>query len=56
MSNQPAVEMMPGAWLMVPLVIENEIWGSLSLSVPQQPFVSEEGLVSLVQQLPIRSK
>ncbi|MGB3296173.1 MAG: PAS domain S-box protein [Phormidesmis sp.] len=48
-TNQPAAEAMPGAWLMIPLAIDNEIWGSLSLSVSQQPFRWEDGFVSLVQ-------
>ncbi len=48
-SNQPATETMPGAWLMIPLVIENEVWASLSLSVPQQPFHWEDELVSLLR-------
>ncbi len=48
-SNQPAAETMPGAWLMIPLVISGEIWGSLSLSVSQQPFCWEDELVDLIR-------
>ena len=48
-SNQPATEAMPGAWLMIPLVIEGEVWASLSLSVSQRPFRWEDELVCLLQ-------
>ena len=47
--NQSAAEAMPGAWLMIPLVIEGEVWASLSLSVSQQPFRWEDELVSLLR-------
>ena len=48
-TNQSAAETMPGAWLMIPLVIEGEVWASLSLSVSQRPFRWEDELVSLLR-------
>lgn len=47
-TNKTAAEVIPGAWLMVPLVIENRLWGSLSLST-SQPFDWPDNLVNLTQ-------
>ncbi len=49
MTNQSAAETMPGAWLMIPLVIEGEVWASLSLGVSQRSFYWEDELVSLLR-------
>ncbi len=46
--NKPTAEAIPGAWLMIPLVIDNQLWGSLLLSTPQ-PFDWPNSLVDLVQ-------
>ncbi len=48
-SNQPAAQSMPGAWLMIPLVVDNKVWASLSLSISQQPFHWEDELVDLLR-------
>ena len=40
---------LPGAWLMLPLVVEDKVWGSLSLTVSRRPFRWEDSLVSLVR-------
>ncbi|MGB5913933.1 MAG: EAL domain-containing protein, partial [Phormidesmis sp.] len=47
--NQHIAQMCPGAWLLIPLVIEGELWGSFTLSVSRCGFVWEDWLVELAQ-------
>ncbi len=48
-SNQSVAQSTPGAWLLIPLSIEGEIWGSLTLSTPRYGFRWEDELVSLAE-------
>ncbi|URR36327.1 EAL domain-containing protein [Thermosynechococcus sp. HN-54] len=34
--NQEIAAVFPGAWLLIPLIVEDRIWGSLTLFAPQQ--------------------
>ncbi len=48
-SNQPTAQLYLGAWLLIPLAIEGEIWGSFCLSVTHRNFIWEDWLVELAQ-------
>ena len=47
--NQPLAQVLPGAWLLIPLVIEEKVWGSLTLSTAQYGFSWQDELVNLAQ-------
>jgi diguanylate cyclase (GGDEF)-like protein/PAS domain S-box-containing protein len=46
--NQSVAQVTPGAWLLIPLVIEGQLWGSFSLLSPQ-PLVWSDRQVQLAQ-------
>lgn len=39
----------PGAWLLIPLVIEGQLWGSFTVTAVQQPFTWNHNQVQLAQ-------
>ncbi|NJN62907.1 MAG: PAS domain S-box protein [Coleofasciculaceae cyanobacterium RL_1_1] len=45
--NQPIAAELPGAWLLIPLVIENRVWGSFSLNVARYHFRWSEEIIEL---------
>ena len=47
--NQEVAQKIPGAWLIIPLVIEAKIWGSFTLNTIQQPFNWTDEQVELAQ-------
>jgi len=47
--NQEVAQTIPGAWLLIPLVIGGTLWGSFTLTTPQHPFFWQESQVALVQ-------
>ena len=47
--NRPIAERIPGAWLMMPLVINGQVWGSFTLSISTQGYCWEDKLVDLAQ-------
>ncbi|PSN19187.1 hypothetical protein C7271_08595 [filamentous cyanobacterium CCP5] len=47
--NRAIAETIPGAWLLVPLAIEGQLWGSLTLNTPQLPYAWTEAQIRLVE-------
>jgi len=47
--NQHIAQLWPGAWLLIPLVIEEELWGSFTLSLERYGFIWERWLIELAQ-------
>ena len=45
--NRQIAENLPGAWLLIPLAIEDRVWGSFSLNVAQYHFGWSEEIVEL---------
>jgi diguanylate cyclase (GGDEF)-like protein/PAS domain S-box-containing protein len=45
--NQSIAAELPGAWLLIPLVIENRVWGSFSLNVSRYQFRWSEEIIEL---------
>jgi diguanylate cyclase (GGDEF)-like protein/PAS domain S-box-containing protein len=49
--NQEIAQSIPGAWLLVPLVVNDTIWGSFTIQAPQSPFQWSDEQVSLAQEV-----
>ena len=47
--NREVAQTFPGAWLLIPLVIEGTLWGSLTISTTQHPFIWSDDQVELAQ-------
>jgi diguanylate cyclase (GGDEF)-like protein/PAS domain S-box-containing protein len=47
--NREVAQTLPGAWLLIPLVIEGNVWGSFTISTTQQPFVWREEQIEVAQ-------
>ncbi len=47
--NKSIADSIPGAWLLLPLVIRNTIWGSFSLIHSQKPFAWSDEQVEIAQ-------
>lgn len=47
--NQDVARTLPGAWLLIPLVVNGSIWGSFTITTPEHPFNWQEEQVSLAQ-------
>jgi PAS domain S-box-containing protein len=47
--NCEVAQTLPGAWLLIPLVIEGKLWGSFTISTIQHPFVWQADQVELAQ-------
>ncbi|MBF2098706.1 MAG: EAL domain-containing protein [Gloeomargaritaceae cyanobacterium C42_A2020_066] len=47
--NREFAQTTPGAWLLIPLVIEGALWGAFTLRVSQRPFAWREEQVQLAQ-------
>jgi len=47
--NQELAQIAPGAWLLVPIVVNQKVWGSLTLSSQQHQFRWTDGQVELAQ-------
>ncbi|WP_338442212.1 EAL domain-containing protein [Synechococcus elongatus IITB4] len=45
--NRELAKSIPGAWLLIPLVVEEKLWGSFTIIATQQPFVWTESQVNL---------
>ncbi len=48
-TNQAIALITPGAWFLIPLVVGDQVWGSLTLSVPRRGYRWEDPLVNLAQ-------
>lgn len=47
--SQDVAQVLPGAWLLLPLMHQGTVWGSLTVHSTQRPFVWSDAQVSLVQ-------
>lgn len=47
--NQEVAQTLPGAWLLVPFMQQDRVWGCLTVNSTQRPFVWSEDQVALVQ-------
>ncbi|MCY7284245.1 MAG: PAS domain S-box protein, partial [Cyanobacteria bacterium CAN_BIN43] len=47
--SQDIARALPGAWLLIPLQVENRVWGSFTLSTQEQPFAWTDEQVELAQ-------
>ncbi|MEM8637418.1 MAG: EAL domain-containing protein [Cyanobacteria bacterium P01_G01_bin.54] len=47
--NQKIAQTLPGAWLLIPLTVDDEVWGSFMLSTPEHPFTWQADQVELAQ-------
>ncbi len=47
--NREVVRTLPGAWLLVPLVVDHRIWGSLTLNTTTLPYTWQADQVELAQ-------
>ncbi|QLE55832.1 EAL domain-containing protein [Nostoc sp. TCL26-01] len=47
--NQEIAHILPGAWLLIPLVIEGKLWGSFTITASQQPFIWNNDQIELAQ-------
>ncbi len=47
--NQAISQQAPGAWLLIPLAVGGDIWGSLTLNTVEQPFVWQEEQIRLAR-------
>ncbi|OYD90607.1 hypothetical protein CDG76_30760 [Nostoc sp. 'Peltigera membranacea cyanobiont' 210A] len=47
--NYEVAQIIPGAWLLIPLVIEDTLWGSFTIISPQQPFTWSDNQIKLAQ-------
>ncbi|MGB7249998.1 MAG: EAL domain-containing protein, partial [Phormidesmis sp.] len=47
--NQVIARLVPGAWLLIPLVVEGEVWGSFTLSTSDRPFNWSQDTTDLAQ-------
>lgn len=47
--HHPVAQVLPGAWLLVPLMHQEQLWGSLVVNSTQHPFVWSDNQIALVQ-------
>ena len=47
--NRDLAHHLPGAWLLIPLVVEGTVWGSFTLNTAQKPFTWTDEQVELAQ-------
>ncbi len=47
--NQGVAQVLPGAWLLIPLVVNDTLWGSFTITTPERPFLWQESQVSLAK-------
>ncbi|MGB6016488.1 MAG: PAS domain-containing protein, partial [Nodosilinea sp.] len=47
--NQAVAQTVPGAWLLTPLVVEGQLWGSFSIIASQRPFAWSADQIELAQ-------
>lgn len=47
--NREVAENVPGAWLLIPLVIDNTLWGSFTITTAEKPFTWNDDQVALAQ-------
>ncbi|MGB3294152.1 MAG: EAL domain-containing protein [Phormidesmis sp.] len=47
--NQTIAAAMPGAWLLIPLVVEGKIWGSFTLSILRHGYCWKDELIDLAR-------
>ncbi|MCS6813268.1 MAG: EAL domain-containing protein [Cyanobacteria bacterium] len=47
--NQEVARSLPGAWLLIPLVVNGSIWGSFTITTPEHPFYWQDEQVTLAQ-------
>ncbi len=47
--NQDVAQKVPGAWLLVPIILDDRVWGSFTIHVSQSPFTWQSSQVALVQ-------
>ncbi|MGI0484579.1 EAL domain-containing protein [Pantanalinema rosaneae CENA516] len=47
--NREVAQTLPGAWLLIPLVIEGTLWGSFTITTTQHPFTWHDEQVALAQ-------
>ncbi len=47
--NQEIARILPGAWLLIPLVIDGNLWGSFTITTTQQPFIWRDAQVELAR-------
>ncbi len=47
--NRDVAQVLPGAWLLIPLVVEGQLWGSFTITTTQCPFVWNTEQIELAQ-------
>jgi len=47
--NHDVAQTIPGAWLLIPLVIDGSLWGSFTITTTQQPFAWSDDQIELAQ-------
>jgi len=47
--NQEVAQALPGAWLLIPLVVEGTLWGSFTITASQCPFTWQDEQIELAQ-------
>jgi len=47
--NREIAQIIPGAWLLIPLVVEGQLWGSFTITSTQQPFTWHKDQIELAQ-------
>ncbi len=47
--NREVAQIIPGAWLLIPLVVEGSLWGSFTMTTTQQPFTWNNDQSELAQ-------
>jgi PAS domain S-box-containing protein len=47
--NQEIAQTIPGAWLLIPLVVEGSLWGSFTITTHEQPFIWDDDQVEIAQ-------
>lgn len=49
--NQEISQILPGAWLLIPLIVQDKLWGSFTMTVTQQPFVWSNEPIKVAQSI-----
>jgi len=47
--NQRIAQHFPGAWLLIPLVVDGKLWGCFSISTTRQPFIWKDDQIKLAR-------
>ncbi|MGG6298209.1 bifunctional diguanylate cyclase/phosphodiesterase [Leptolyngbya sp. AN02str] len=47
--NREVAQTLPGAWLLIPLVIDGNLWGAFTLSVLHRPYVWRDDQIALAE-------